>query len=141
MTTAKSEGGNPADVITNGLLATLFPAERADQFFEALYGGAESGAFDVGLFLKGFSSSGNELLLEFRLTERPGKCMACSLTYGLPPVFERHPVIDIKGIMRTIGEKLSPYWQIDRWELGPTRPDAPRVNIIPLRVFLSKNDT
>jgi hypothetical protein len=141
MTKAKSEGGNPADVITDGLLATLFPAERADQFFEALYGGSESGAFDIGLFLKEFSSNGNELLLEFRLTERPGKCMACSLTYGLPPVFERHPVIDIKGIMRMIGEKLFPHWRISRWELGSTRPDAPRVSIIPLGVFLSRNDT
>ncbi len=132
---------NPASLLTKSFLEELFPPERADQFFDALYGGAEEGAFDIGLEVEGFDPSTNELLMAFKLTERPGKCMACSLTYGLPPVFERHPIIDLAGIVKKIEEKLGPEWKCEEYSLGSTQTKAPKVNIIPLRIKLSKNNS
>ena len=70
--------------ISNEFLDSLFPRERADAFFDAIYGGAEDGAFDIALRFSGFDERRYELHLEYRLTERSGKCMACSLTHGLP---------------------------------------------------------
>ena len=38
-----------AAVFTSERLAELFPPERTDAFFEALFGGAEEGAYDIRL--------------------------------------------------------------------------------------------
>lgn len=121
-------------LISDEFLEELFPKGKADEFFEALYGGAEDGAFDIALRFGGFDEKRHELLLEYRLTERPGKCMACSLTRGLPSVFERHPIIDIKGTVEKIVGKLGPDWGVLEWNLGHTTPSAPKVNVIPLRI-------
>ena len=43
--------------------------------------------------------------MELRLHERPNRCLACNLTQGLPQVFSRHPIINVKGIVKEI-EKL-----------------------------------
>ncbi len=126
----------PGEKITDEFLAGLFPPERADEFFEALYGGAETGAFDIALKSNGFNPVNNTLLLEFRLTERPGKCMACNLTYGLPEVFKRHPVINVAGIMEEIEKALSPDWRVKDWQIGSTIALDPKVNTIPLMVQL-----
>jgi len=61
------------------VLKQLFPEDRSDQFFDA-----------------------NRLEFMLRLTQRPGKCITCSLTYGLPEVFTRHPIINIKGLVQNI---------------------------------------
>ncbi len=130
---------NPASLLTEDFLQALFPPERADQFFDALYGGAEEGAFDISLEVEGFDASRNELMLVFKLTERPGKCMACSLTFGLPPVFQRHPVINLKGLVEKIEETLAPDWKCVDYSLGSTQPRAPKVNVIPFNIKLSQN--
>ena len=125
-------------VITDEFLSQLFPPERADEFFEALYGGAETGAFDIALKLRGFNESENLLFLDFVLTERPGKCMACSLTYGLPPVFQRHPVININGMIKKIEEKLKEDWIAEEWSLGSTTVVSKDINCIPLVIKLKR---
>ena len=125
-------------LFTKEFLEELFPPHRADEFFDALYGGAEEGAFDIGLSFVEYDPHSRALYLEFVLTERPGKCMACSLTYGLPPVFERHPIIDLKGMLEKISARLPQGLKVDRWELGPTTPKAPKVNVIPLTIILTQ---
>lgn len=125
-------------VINDSFLNDLFPPEKADEFFEALYGGAEAGAFDISLHCLGFDSRHNVLHLEFRLTERPGKCLACNLTYGLPEVFRRHPIINVAGIAAAIEEALSPEWKVREWSLGHTQIISPQVNSIPLIIALGQ---
>ncbi|HID98183.1 MAG TPA: pancreas/duodenum homeobox protein 1 [Thermodesulfobacteriaceae bacterium] len=134
----KSSVISPDKIITDDFLRELFPEWKADQFFEALYGGCEEGAFDICLACREFAAAAGELALEFRLTERPGKCLACSLTYGLPPVFQRHPVINLKGIIHAIEEKLSPCWELKKWSLGQTRTASPKLSTIPLILTLEK---
>ena len=125
------------ELITDEFLKRLFPPEKADEFFEALYGGAETGAFDIALKYKGFNEPEGILFLEFILTERPGKCMACSLTQGLPPVFQRHPVINIKNIVEKIDERISD-WSVEDWSIGSTTPLNSKTNSIPLMLKLTK---
>ena len=87
-------GKDPFDTLfTPDRLEGLFPADRADQFFEALFGDASEGAYDIELRYDGFRD--NQLQFVFHLTERPGKCLSCSLTYGLPQVFTRHPLLAV----------------------------------------------
>jgi len=128
----------PESLITDSFLHDLFPPERADEFFEALYGGAETGAFDIKLRCAGFNKENNTLIIEFVLTERPGKCMACNLTYGLPQVFERHPIINLKGIIEAIEQKLSPEWKVLEWQIGSTQVIDSKVNTIPVFIKLQK---
>ena len=125
---------DPGELLNQDFLDTLFPPDRADEFFDALYGGAEEGAFDIRLAFDSFNPDEGNLTLEFRLTERPGKCMACSLTAGLPPVFRRHPVINLSGIIDGIRQRLAESWEITGWDLGHTSPRAPKLSVIPLRL-------
>lgn len=85
-----------ADRFTEDILTTLFPPERTDRFFEALFGGAEEGSYDIALRYR--DDDGDVLHFDLELIQRPGKCLACNLTYGLPGVFARHPVIDLDGL-------------------------------------------
>ncbi len=126
------------NVFTPEFLNELFPPEKADDFFEALYGGAEAGAFDISMEFREFNRAENELVLDFILTERPGMCMACSLTHGLPRVFQRHPVIDLKGLTEKIAREIAPHWKIESCALGSTTPRTSKVNAIPLRFYLKK---
>ena len=128
------------DVITDDFLKEIFPPGRDNEFFEALYGGAEAGAFDITLHTNGFDSASNVLHLEFRLTERPGMCMACNLTYGLPEVFKRHPVINAKGIAEEIEKRLQPDWRVEEWSIGSTIATDPKVNSIPFLIKLARAD-
>ncbi len=123
-------------VVNDEFLKELFPPERADEFFEALYGGAEAGAFDISLRYNGFNSDRNLLLLDFRLTERPGKCLACNLTFGLPEVFKRHPVINVQGIVDAVQQALAPDWKVREWFIGNTEVISPEENSIPLVLAL-----
>ena len=94
--------GHPATRIFNQeKINELFPKERANQFFEALFGDHAEGAYDIAL--KFIKHTGNSLQFEFHLTQRPGQCLACNLTAGLPSVFSRHPVINVKGLVGQIG--------------------------------------
>lgn len=120
------------DIFSEEKLLTIFPAERADDFFEALFGDAEDGSYDIALgYVDG---AGSDLNFEIRLTQRPGKCLACNLTYGLPEVFSRHPIINVNGIADAVAEAAggaSPSWQ-----LGATREVSRELHVIPLKITL-----
>ena len=116
------------------VLKRLFPEDRSDQFFDALYGDAEEGAYDISLeFIR---AQGNRLEFLLRLTQRPGKCITCSLTYGLPEVFTRHPIINIKGLVQDIEARLDGRGRCADWKLGSTQEMSNEIHGIPLIIIL-----
>jgi hypothetical protein len=116
------------------VLKRLFPEDRSDQFFDALYGDAEEGAYDISLeFIR---AQGNRLEFLLRLTQRPGKCITCSLTYGLPEVFTRHPIINIKGLVQDIEARLDGRGRCVDWRLGSTQEMSNEIHGIPLIIIL-----
>ena len=118
-------------ILTQDFLDTLIPPELGDQFFEALYGDSSEGAYDIRLkFLK---ADEKQIVLAFDLTERPGKCLICSLTYGLPTVFSRHPLINIKKIVEKIEEKGV---YVKEWRLGETEEQNSSTHAIPFYLDL-----
>jgi hypothetical protein len=125
-----------AEKFTEETLTAIFPAERSDAFFDALFGDAEEGAYDIRLVFKGLGSEGKTLLFELELHERPGKCLACNLTHGLPEVFSRHPVINIKGIVQEIDRLLGDSASCAGWKLGTTRSVSRNLHTIPLTVSI-----
>lgn len=127
--------GKFADIFTTRILDRLLPPGRADLFFEALYGDADEGAFDISLNFSGYDEKQQQLVFEFQLRERPGKCLACNLTHGLPEVFARHPLINIKGMVGEI-EKLLSGRRCGDWSLGHTVTAARNLHLIPLRIAL-----
>ncbi len=126
-------------ILTPEVLQEIFPPQKANDFFEALYGDPEEGTFDIDLALAG--NSGERLDLEFRLKQRPGKCMACNLTYGLPQVFSKHPVIDLPGLMQAINSLLPEDTKATDWKLGSTKEVSSELHVIPLSLYLSKQDS
>jgi hypothetical protein len=122
--------GQYQDIFTQQKLATLFPAQRTEEFFEALFGDAEEGSYDIELGYTG--GSDNRLHFELRLTQRPGKCLACNLTYGLPQVFSRHPVINVPGIAQAVAEATGS--DNASWQLGATREVSNTLHVIPLLI-------
>lgn len=112
----------------------LLPPERADEFFEALFGDASEGSYD--LELKFVGDDNGAIRFDILLHERPGHCLACNLTYGLPQVFSRHPVIDIQGIVDRVGEMLADERSATGWSLGATRQLSSSTHAIPLVVEL-----
>ena len=123
-------------VFSGKVMARIFPADRTDRFFDALFGDPAEGAFDIRLEYDG--NNGNQLSFTFKLRQRPGKCLVCNLTYGLPQVFERHPVIDLGGIIKNIEKRMGGELQCDRWELGSTRELSREFHVIPLTLTLHK---
>lgn len=124
------------DIHLNGVfspnsLMQVFPQNRTDDFFEALFGDAGEGAFDIKLSFSG--REGDALNFELQLYQRPGKCLACNLTYGLPDVFTRHPVIDIQGLVKEIG-KLAGFTGEPVWSLGRTREISNDLHVVPLTI-------
>jgi hypothetical protein len=115
-------------------LEGLFPAKRADHFFEALFGDASEGAYDIRLDYDGFQD--NQLQFRFHLTERPGKCLSCSLTYGLPHVFSRHPVIDVAGLVHDIDQLLNGTHRCGTWEIGRTIEIDRNNHVVPLAITI-----
>ena len=114
-------------IITQDFLDSLLPPEKSDAFFDALYGDASEGAYDIRLEPVSFSS--DRIVLAFNLNQRPGKCLVCSLTYGLPNVFSRHPLINIKGMVEKMGDAGV---KIKSWRLGDTQENSSALHIIPL---------
>lgn len=121
-------------LFTAQTLSEIFPENRADLFFDALYGDASEGAYDIKLVFD--KQTENALLFEFHLTSRPGKCLACNLTYGLPTVFSRHPVIDVKGVVERIDLLLDGQAKCADWKIGDTREVSKTLHVIPLMVFI-----
>ena len=119
------------EVFCDESLERLFPPDRADSFFEALFGDAGDGAFDIRLRYSG--REGEALNFEMQLHQRPGKCLACHLTHGIPEVFSRHPIIDVRGLAREIG-RLSGMAGEPAFELGRTREISSELHVVPLTV-------
>ena len=119
------------EVFSPGFLERLFPPGRTDSFFEALFGDAGDGAFDIKLSFSG--CEGEALNFELQLHQRPGKCLACYLTHGIPEVFSRHPVIDIRGLAREIG-RLSGITGEPAFELGRTIEISNKLHVVPLTI-------
>ena len=129
--------GHPATRFFNQeKISELFPQERADQFFEALFGDRTEGAYDIAL--KFIKHTGNTLQFEFHLIQRPGQCLACNLTAGLPSVFSRHPVINVKGLVGKIDQLLDGQARCTDWRLGATREMSKELHVIPLIISLEK---
>jgi hypothetical protein len=116
----------------------MFPPERADQFFEALLGDRDEGAYDIALMYTGVRK--DELHFAFQLTERPGKCLSCSLTYGLPHVFSRHPIIDIASVVRDIDQMLDGQGRCGPWRVEATRETSRQVHLIPLIISVQPDN-
>jgi hypothetical protein len=124
-----------AALLNREALEEIFPRERADQFFEALFGDSSEGSFDIQLtFVAG---NAGVLELEFQLKQRPGKCLACNLTTGLPQVFSRHPVIDVPGVVEQVAGLVNGS-RVQGWELGRTRQDSGDLHAVPLTIILDQ---
>ena len=122
-------------LFTSETLAELFPTDLSGQFFEALYGDAEDGAYDISLVFAGADEKALEF--ELHLTQRPNKCLVCSLTYGLPEVFSRHPLINIKGLVEKIDAVLGEEAHCADWHIGRTRELSRALHVVPLSISLS----
>jgi hypothetical protein len=127
-----------SSLITDNDLKTIFPEDKADNFFDALYGDAKDGAYDIYLKYKEYNDK--ILTLEFHLVQRPGKCLVCNLTYGLPRVFSKHPIININDIVKKIETLLKEKKEDKKcvlWELGRTIEISRELHIIPLIISIA----
>jgi len=125
------------EIFTDDVLKELFPPQRADNFFEALFGDASEGAYDIALSFTGYNERGNTLNFNLDLHERPGCCLACNLTYGLPEVFSRHPIINVNGLVADIEKKLDGRARCVEWKLGTTVQQEKSLHSIPLQITLA----
>ncbi len=122
------------EIFTREIMERLFPEERSNEFFDALFGDADEGAYDIRLTYHGAAE--DELRFEFQLTQRPGKCLACNLTYGLPQVFARHPIINVEGVVQDIQKQIDGRGRCAGWRLGSTREVSRELHVIPLFISL-----
>jgi len=125
---------NFPQIFSQDQLAAIFPTTRADEFFEAIFGDTEDGAYDIALAFK--KGAVDELAFEFQLIRRPEKCLACNLTYGLPQVFSRHPIIDVDGIVKKVDHLLNGHARCGNWRLGSTQEISRDLHVIPLVISL-----
>lgn len=114
-------------------LDRLLPPSTSDRFFEALLGDSREGAYDIRLCFN--SRQKDRLEFEFQLIRRPGKCLACSLTYGLPRVFSRHPVIDAQNLARRLIGLLDKNLTCAKWRFGRTREISRRLHVVPFTII------
>lgn len=117
-------------LFSSSRLSQIFPEDRTNRFFEALFGDVDEGAYDIRLVYE--SSDENTLRFAFHLLERPEKCLTCSRTHGLPEVFKRHPIINLKGVVEAIDRTLNSAAKCGEWHLDKTREISPGVHAIPL---------
>lgn len=130
---------NPFDnIFTPEVLSGILPRDTADRFFEALFGDPSEGAYDIFLVYRGHK--GERLFFDLELRQRPGKCLACHLTYGLPQVFSRHPVLDLKGLVERICGLLKGEGRCNGWSLGSTKEVRRDLHVIPLVLSIEKED-
>lgn len=116
--------------IDNAWIEEIFTPEKTDEFFDAIYGGAEEGVYTIVPVIKKLMP--DMALLAFELRRRPGQCLKCSLTYGLPEVFRRHPLLNVAGLAREIAHKVG--WNNYSWELGETEEHGDDLHSIPFIV-------
>lgn len=117
-------------------LDAIFPPERTNQFFDALFGDPEEGAYDIRLTFE--KSQNKQLYFNLELHQRPGRCLACNLTYGLPKVFERHPVININGLVEQIGTLMNGHGRCTGWKLGKSKEKSRQLHVVPLIIDTEK---
>jgi hypothetical protein len=110
----------------------LLPRSRSDEFFEALFGDPAEGSYDI--VLRHADSAENQLRFELQLHQRPGHCLVCNLTYGLPEVFSRHPILNINELVGRIGEAAQS--TVADWRLGTTSQRSSELHVIPLTIEL-----
>ena len=120
------------------VLAELFPPARSNDFFEALFVDAEEGAYDIALRYSGCDAGGGTLHFYLDLIQRPGKCLVCNLTHGLPEVFSRHPIVNIKGLAADVAKLLGPQVECTNWKLGSTQQEESARHCIPLTLTMSE---
>ncbi|NOX26358.1 MAG: pancreas/duodenum homeobox protein 1 [Deltaproteobacteria bacterium] len=125
---------NYDEVFTPEVLERLLPPERSDEFFEALFGDAKEGAYDISLKFEGHKNGNFNFALV--LNQRPGQCLVCSLTRGLPEVFSRHTVINLAGIAGEIGKLLGHDDAGITWQLAATRQHSAALHTIPFIIEL-----
>ena len=123
-------------LFTDDVCDKLFPETKSNEFFEALFGDASEGAYDIQLRLDGFDESENKIHFILNLLERPGCCLVCNLTYGLPQVFSRHPLLNIKGVVQEIDNMLGDVATVSDWTLASTRSNSKSMHQIPLIISL-----
>jgi hypothetical protein len=111
-------------------LDAIFPPERSNDFFDALFGDPDEGAYDIRLAFD--RADNNQLRFNFELHQRPGRCLACNLTYGLPKVFERHPIINVQGVVEQIDALLDPNGRCSGWKLGKSHEISRQLHVVPL---------
>ena len=121
-------------LFTEEILKQLFPEDRTNEFFEALLGDADEGAYEIALGYGGVKA--NTLIMELKLHERPGCCLACNLTQGLPQVFSRHPIINVSGIVADVDTLLGDLASCKEWSLGYTEQRQKEMHIIPITITL-----
>lgn len=123
-----------SELFSSESCAELLPPTTADEFFDALFGDASEGSFDIVLSYRGGDTE--SLQFDIELHERPGHCLACNLTYGLPEVFSRHPIININGLVERIGAQLGDKGETGDWQLGTTVQQQQSLHVIPLIIDL-----
>ena len=123
---------NYAEIFDKNCLDNLLPIERSNDFFDALFGDASEGAYDIRLHFA--DSSSNSLQFELHLVQRPGKCLACNLTFGLPEVFSRHPVINLAGVAHSACELADVPTDSMQWKLGTTQSPSSQLHKIPFTI-------
>ncbi len=125
---------NFAAILSPDRLAEIFPKSRSNEFFDALFGDPKEGAYDISLAYR--ESRGNQLIIDLLLEQRPNRCLACNLTQGLPQVFTRHPVINIKGLVERIEGLLGEGLRCTDWKLGRTEQRSSALHLIPLQITI-----
>lgn len=115
---------------TQEKLDALFPPERANQFFDALLGDADEGAYDIRLTYQ--DRQENQLRFFMELHQRPGKCLTCNRTHGLPEVFTRHPIINMEGLITQINMLITDKGRCRHWAFKATREISHQLHVVPL---------
>jgi len=121
-------------LLTREVLEKIFPKGRADEFFEALFGDANEGSYDIELTYR--EADDSSLTLELLLHERPNCCLACNLTQGLPQVFSRHPIIGVDSIVKEIDKLIGDEFTCGEWSLGYTQQRTSSLHVIPIKIKL-----
>lgn len=117
---------------TPAYLDEIFPPEKSNAFFEAMYGDASEGAYDIRLRFESGTSA--ELHFLLHLEQRPGKCLACNLTYGLPQVFSRHPLLAMGRLAEELAAKIGR--TASSWSFSPTREISRTLHAVPFVISL-----
>ncbi len=119
-------------------IKSLLPAERVEEFFEAFYFGEEP-AYFLKLGLREWNPEAGKIVLELRLKARPGKCLACNLTSGLPDVFKRHPILNLAGVAEAVVNRLGDGFRLESWELGWTERLNQDLHVIPMVIRVKRS--